>query len=683
MRFISNCLGIVLLAIISFNSFSQSRKPSVGVTPGWVTKNAINYQQTALEKDAIDGLIDLNYEMQIQLQDQSEYVSRSIKVLSDAGVQNGSEISVHFEPTYQQLIYHTIQVRRGSQIINQLKLSKIKTIQQEEDLNNFLYNGNLNAVLFLEDVRKGDIIEYSYTIKGFNPIFKNKYAEVLSTSFSSALYNLYYKILVPAGRKINIQNKNETLKPQISNTGKQMVYEWRKTNLSPIVTQDYTPYWYSAFGEIQISEFNSWKEVNDWALQLFPAKKDFSSSLKAKIAEINTQYATAEAKAQAAIRFVQDEIRYMGLEIGINSHKPADPNKVFNQRFGDCKEKSYLLCCMLRAMGIKAEPVLINTTAKKEIFSWLPAATSFNHLTVKIIIDNASYWIDPTIAYQRGPIKNLYYPDYAAGLVISDTTTTLSPIVFKHEGYERVSQLFTVSKMEGAGTLEVTTEFKGYAADQVRENFQNYSIAEQKINYQKFYAAHYESIKIDSLSYRDNDTTGIFTVKEYYTIPDFWTIDKDKTKKFNFSPFVITSNLRLPKEKDRKMPIRLAYPLFITEEVIIDLPSDWPVTENEVSLKSSSCEYNSKFFGSGNRVYLKADYENFKDYVSIEEAPKYFANVKEFDKTEGYELTHKNSSTLSSTSNEPTSKSSWANIIITILVLSAFLVAFVWWTQRK
>jgi transglutaminase-like putative cysteine protease len=621
--------------------------------------------------------------MQIQLQDQSEYVSRSIKVLSDAGVQNGSEISIHFEPTYQQLIYHTIQIRRGNQIINQLKLSKIKTIQQEEDLNNFLYNGNLNAVLFLEDIRKGDIIEYSYTIKGFNPIFKNKYAEVLSTSFSSALYNLYYKILVPAGRKINIQNKNETLKPQISNNGKQMVYEWRKTNLSPIVTQDYTPYWYSAYGEIQISEFNSWKEVNDWALQLFPTKKDFSSNLKAKIAEINTNYTTAEAKAQAAIRFVQDEIRYMGLEIGVNSHKPADPNKVFNQRFGDCKEKSYLLCCMLSAMGIKAEPVLINTTAKKEIFSWLPAATSFNHLTVKITIDNVSYWVDPTIAYQRGPIKNLYYPDYAAGLVISDTTTTLSPIVLKHEGYEHVSELFTVSKMEGAGTLEVTTEFKGYAADEVRENFQNYSIAEQKINYQKFYAAYYETIKIDSLSFKDNDTTGIFTVKEYYTIPDFWTIDKDKIKKFNFSPFVITSNLRSPKDKDRKMPIRLAYPLFITEEVIIDLPSDWPVTENEVSLKSSSCEYNAKFFSSGNRVYLKADYENFKDYVSVAEAPKYFANIKEFDKTEGYELTYKNSGTISSTSNEPSSKSSLTNILVTIFVLALFLGAFVWWTQRK
>jgi hypothetical protein len=59
MKLIFNLFCIALLATISFNSFSQSRKPSVGITPSWVTKNAINYQQTALEKDAIDGLIEL------------------------------------------------------------------------------------------------------------------------------------------------------------------------------------------------------------------------------------------------------------------------------------------------------------------------------------------------------------------------------------------------------------------------------------------------------------------------------------------------------------------------------------------------------------------------------------------------------------------------------------------------
>lgn len=683
MRQIFKGFFILLFVCACNNGFAQSRKPIIGPTPSWVTINPINYQQTILEKHAVEGLIDLNFEQQVQLQDQCEYVSRSIKVLSDAGVQNGSEISVYFEPSYQQLIFHSIQIRRGKEIINKLQLSKIKTIQQEQELNDFLYNGSLNSVLILEDVRKGDVIEYSYTLKGFNPIFKNKYTETLSTDFSSPVYQLYYKIVVPTGRKINIQARNNSQIPTITSNSKGQTYELRKTNIIPIKTQDYTPYWYSAYGEIQISEFNTWKEVNDWAIQLFPIKKELSTALKTKISEINTAFTTDEAKAQAAIRFVQDEIRYMGIEIGINSHKPADPSKVFNQRFGDCKEKSYLLCCMLAAMHIKAEPVLINTSAKKDIFNWLPSATSFNHATVKITLNNLPYWIDLTISHQRGKIEDIYFPDYAAGLVLTDTTTALSAITFENKGYQHVRELFTVAKMEGAGTFEVITDFKGYAADAVRDNFQNYSNAELMTDYQKFYSPYYESIKIDSLTYIDDDSTGIFTTKEYYTIPDFWTIDKNKTKKFSFSPFVIISNLRFPKEKDRKMPIRLVYPTLVTEEIIVDLPSDWSVTETEVNLKHSSCEYNSKFSCVGNRVYLRADYENFKDHVTVEDAPNYFANLKEFDNTESYVLSLKNDGAVNTTNNNSTSTKSIVSVIITMVVLGAFLAAFVWWTQRR
>ena len=112
--------------------------------------------------------------------------------------------------------------------------------------------------------------------------------------------------------------------------------------------------------------------------------------MQKKIKEIETANSSDEEKTKAALQFVQDDIRYMGIEIGENSHKPADPSKVFAQRFGDCKEKSYLLCVMLRAMNIDASPVLINTVSKKSISELLPAPTDFDHLTVRVKLDNLS-----------------------------------------------------------------------------------------------------------------------------------------------------------------------------------------------------------------------------------------------------------------------------------------------------
>ena len=54
---------------------------------------------------------------------------------------------------------------------------------------------------------------------------------------------------------------------------------------------------------------------------------------------------------------MQDEVRYLGLENGISAYKPSSPNKVYNQRFGDCKDKSLLLVTMLNQMNIEAYPV--------------------------------------------------------------------------------------------------------------------------------------------------------------------------------------------------------------------------------------------------------------------------------------------------------------------------------------
>lgn len=674
LRFLPAATALLISTVL----FSQSARPRVTVEPSWITKNTIDYNKTSLEKDAGDGLIDISFEEQVLLAEQTTYFRRSKRIISQAGVQNGSEISVSFDPSYEQLIFHNIRIIRGGETINKLQLSNIKTIQQEKELNNFIYNGSLNSVLILEDVRKGDVIEYSYSLKGFNPIFKNRYAEEYSMEFSIPVYDLYYKLIVPAGRKINIKGLNENINPTITSSSSQQVYEWRKTNVLPVHLQDYTPSWYDPYARILVSEYNSWKEVNDWAMGLFPVKKDLSPSLQKKIKEIESQYNNDAERTSAALRFVQDEIRYMGIEMGENSHKPADPSKVFAQRFGDCKEKSYLLCCMLRAMNINAEPVLISTFAKKQLNNLLPAPTDFDHLTVRVKLDNSYYWFDPTIAYQRGNIKNLFYPDYQTGLVVSDSTTALTPIAFHNVNAQHVKEYFKVTNMYGGGTLTVTTTSQGNAADATRSDFNNESIQELMNSYQKFYADYYDDIKADSLTYRDNDSTGTFITTEYYTIPKFWEFDKGDVKKFSFSPFIIASILKRPKEKDRKMPFRISFPAKYKEEVIVNLPENWKVTEGEMHLKNSCYSYNCKFYAMYNNVYLDADYENYKDHVTGNEAPAYFKDLNSYDEYANFDLTYGTEGLVSNGSH-----TSARNILLSFVLIGGLIGGAVWWSQRR
>jgi transglutaminase-like putative cysteine protease len=93
-----------------------------------------------------------------------------------------------------------------------------------------------------------------------------------------------------------------------------------------------------------VSEYESWKQVADWASALFPFPAVLSQDLQKRIADIKAKHALPADQLSAVLRFVQDDVRYMGIEMGVHSHKPHPPAQVFRQRFGDCKDKAYLFC---------------------------------------------------------------------------------------------------------------------------------------------------------------------------------------------------------------------------------------------------------------------------------------------------------------------------------------------------
>jgi len=675
---LNQCLvkSILLLAMAFAFYGAMAQKPTSGNTPAWVAINKLDYTNTKLDHEAEDGYVDVAFEKQVNVQQQATYIKHSYRIISEAGVQNRSQISVDFDPSYQKLVFHTIQIIRNGQTINRLDLSKIKTIQPESGLDNFIYDGSKQAILFVDDVRKGDVLEYSFSLVGFNPIF-SKYSDQFTTAYPSPIYNLYYKVIMPVNRALNIKNNKESTTPVVHTADSDRIYEWKKNEVQALHPDDHLPGWYNAYPIVMVSEYNSWKEVNDWALALFPKNIALSKELQQKIQEIKTAYNTDESRAGAALRFVQDDIRYMGMEMGVHSHKPVNPNKVFEQRFGDCKEKSYLLCTMLQAMGIQANPILISTDDKKALADELPTPRNFDHLTLCAGINGVTRYFDATIAYQRGRLNDIAYPDYQYGLVITDTTTALTAIKPHAMGEQNIKEVFTVTDMSGNATLVVTTTHTGAFADDERSSFSNNSNYDMQQQMKKFYAFYYEKIKADSLTFIDNDSTGAFTTTEYYTIKDFWSNEKG-VKKSVFSPYVISSLLKKPDEQIRTMPYAITYEGKYHEEVIVNLPERWDVDTSSFNIKNAAFAYSGRFYNIGNEVRMEYNFETFKDNVTPQETDDYIAAVKTANDAESYKLTYG-----TETSKTTLHTSTAHNTVYMALGFLLLVGGVVWWTQRK
>lgn len=115
----------------------------------------------------------------------------------------------------------------------------------------------------------------------------------------------------------------------------------------------------------------------------------------------------------AALRFVQGQIRYLGVEIGAGSHAPSAPAVVLQRRFGDCKDKSLLAVTMLRSLGIDAEPALVNTNARRGIAGWLATPSAFDHVIARAHVKGATIGSIPHARRSTAALRRCINPTTA------------------------------------------------------------------------------------------------------------------------------------------------------------------------------------------------------------------------------------------------------------------------------
>lgn len=104
-----------------------------------------------------------------------------------------------------------------------------------------------------------------------------------------------------------------------------------------------------------------WTAIGEWYDNLASSRTEAPQEVGAKAREITADAGDFKTKVQDVAEFMQREIRYVGIEIGIGGWQPHAAADIFRNRYGDCKDKATLLISMLDAVGIRATWVLVDT----------------------------------------------------------------------------------------------------------------------------------------------------------------------------------------------------------------------------------------------------------------------------------------------------------------------------------
>lgn len=595
---------------------------------------------------------------QSNISTQEVYKHYVVELLNSNGVQSLSDLSMDFDPSYQKLTIHQVVIKRGGKVLNKLPEAKIQTMQREGNMERNMYDGSVTAIIHLSDIREKDVLEYSYTIKNFNPINQGNYSEKLYQEYFTAVNRVYSRVVTNSSNPIKFQLKNGATKPKKIVNGSVKEYIWDVKNALAKNTDNNVPMWYEDKSYVLISTFKDWLDVVNWALPLYNSEpldiENFDESFigldKNRITEI--------------INWVQDEVRYLGFESGIGAYKPNSPKTVAKQRYGDCKDKSLLLVSFLRNEGIEAYPLLVNSYKNGHISSQLPSNQAFNHCVVQYRLDGENYYVDPTYSGQGGDYSKKQFPYYGKGLVVKKGESSLVKIPMEGKGKIKVKEVYTVNeKGTGSANLWVRTSYYGNRADGIRDYFKSNTKESIKKEYLNFYSTIYPEIistqNVKIIDNSKNSTNEIF-VEEYYEISNFWKNKEELGYTYcEFEPLVLNSLLGYPQTVSRTMPYDLGTPYYYSQETEVVLPEEWQVFPDETEIKGDGFVYRNRIVTEGNRLFITNTYDLTKSYINADSVSKFLQQHEQINNGISYQVSY--------SGNEEGFKISWVSVLIVCL----------------
>jgi len=500
-----------------------------------------------------------------------------VRVVDNAtGLSAASQIELEFDPSYQTLALHNLQIVRDGKRLNRLDRTRIRLLQREAQLERRMYDGRVTMSIVLEDVRIGDQVDFAYTVRGANPVFSGKFVHTawMSTSRGpAALYQL--RLLAPAKRVISQRVGPTDAKTESRILGEMRETIFRRKDVPQLATDAGASY--SAFlsQQIQFSEFSDWREVAKWGQTLFTVGGT-QELVDKKAADIKAGATDPTARLLAALDFVQKDVRYFGTEIGINSHRPALPDKVIEQRFGDCKDKVGLLVALLNRLDIPATPVLVSTLLHGEIERLSPTPDLFDHVIARVDLDGKTYWLDGTRSHQTGTLSNRQSVDFAMGLPLDASTASLASMPTPYDSVRMiVADRIRIDRFASDPTLESRVTFRGNLAELYREALASQGLADVGTNLATPYLKTYPKAKsVAPIQVDQSSDDDAITFVQTFSIPDFWRFPEQRALVADIVHWSTLQAISLPKAETRKDAYAFQFPGVYRQVISIDFPED-------------------------------------------------------------------------------------------------------------
>lgn len=292
-----------------------------------------------------------------------------IKILNDVGRDRCGDIKVRYNrKTADFIVIKAYTLLENGRKVKVEKDAIMDVGAPETAMAPEYTNVQIKAVSF-PALRRNATIVYEYEIK-------SKEGEKDSPIFGSIFFRMkepikkkVFILSIPRKERLNFAVYGDSvIEVKVDTTEKMVVYTFLAEDVNKIPEENFLPPLYKIAERVDYTSFENKEKMAGWIWSKFKDKLNSSSELVKETAnslkgsnDRETFYRVAE--------YVEENIRNVPLYLWDAGFVPHSSEWTLKHKYGDVRDKTVLAIALLNALGIKAEPVLVEGEGKEYRFA--------------------------------------------------------------------------------------------------------------------------------------------------------------------------------------------------------------------------------------------------------------------------------------------------------------------------
>ncbi|HVC09755.1 MAG TPA: DUF3857 domain-containing protein [Elusimicrobiota bacterium] len=421
-------------------------------------------------------------------------VERSLfvgQILKEDMESSWGQVSVSFEDGRSRVSILKATVYEPDGRVYPLDPSKIQITQPQAE--SLFFQDYRVASYQLPELQIGSIIEWETETDTYNPFRKDFFFPSWGFQDWVPLKESTLRLSVPKGRALYYATRNFTgpwknlARPKIETKDGLTTYQWRLKDLPPIVNEpamvqyaDISPY-------VKASLFNRWSRIYSWLAKMYQARTKPSPQLAAFTLNLVKNDKTTKDKVAAIYRYVQKDVRYIAVKMGVASNWGGyDANLTWRRRYGCCIDKALLLTTMLRVIDVRSTPVLLDTNYSA-VHDFKVPDIDFEHAITHVTLDGHGMFLDSVgedFSYPQIPAM-----DYGVKVVdVFGKKIIKVPVPKPSQNASLYTYNLSVST-DGGATAEFSARYDGTHEAELRGYYKSLKASDLKASFEEQVAA--------------------------------------------------------------------------------------------------------------------------------------------------------------------------------------------------